>query len=397
MFDVAIVGLGPGGASASYSAAKMGLKVIAFDKRREVGVPIQCGEYMPQEHTFKEILPNAKHIDLLRSYPREFIRIKTSGVVLYSPKGRPYSDKFDGYIIDRAGFDKWLVSLAVGEGADIRIESNVYEIKWVDDYYVLNISSPDGKYSVDARVVVLACGAASPLNEMVGLEREQDEYNLSPVIQMQLAGVDIDTENIELYTGNRYCPGAYAWIFPRGDGFANVGLGIRKPYLPKGSTWGLRDYLKHFIRNHPVASKKLKKGKPISVVGGLVPVGPPLKTVGRNALLVGDAANHVIASVGAGVPTAVIGGVIAGEVIARYLSGDADLSLYEKMWREEFGDALEAGYKIRQAIDVLTRSDTLLEQGLKLFGKEHMSEFVRTKLSPATKFMSWVSRVAKTL
>ena len=397
MFDVAVVGLGPGGSSAAYYAAKSGAKVVAFEKRREIGIPIQCGEYLPREHMFKEILPSAKHIDLLVSYPRELIRVKTRGVVLYSPKGKPYRDSFDGYIVDRAGFDKWLASLAVGAGVDLRIESTVYSIRWMDGFYRLYVSSPAGKYEVDSKVVILACGASSPLNEMVGLDKEEDPYNLSPVIQVQMAGADVSEEDIEMYTGNEYCPGAYAWIFPRGDGFANVGLGIRKPYLPKDKGWGIRDYLWHFIRNHPIASEKLRGAKPISIVGGLVPVGPPLKSVGRNVLLVGDAANHVLASVGAGIPTAVIGGSLAGKVSAGYVSGDNELTLYERLWREEFGDALDAGYKIRQAIDVLNRSDKLMEKGLELFGEQHMSDFVRAKLSMSIRFMSWVSSIARTL
>jgi len=267
----------------------------------------------------------------------------------------------------------------------------------MDGHYRLYVSSPAGKYEVDSKVVILACGASSPLNEMVGLDKEEDPYNLSPVIQVQMAGADVPEEDIEMYTGNEYCPGAYAWIFPRGDGFANVGLGIRKPYLPKDKGWGIRDYLWHFIRNHPIASEKLRGAKPISIVGGLVPVGPPLKSVGRNVLLVGDAANHVLASVGAGIPTAVIGGSLAGEVSAGYVSGDNELTLYERLWREEFGDALDAGYKIRQAIDVLNRSDKLMEKGLELFGEQHMSDFVRAKLSMSIRFMSWVSSIARTL
>ncbi len=397
MFDVAVVGLGPGGSSAAYSASREGLSVVAFDRRREIGVPIQCGEYLPQEHSFDEILPNARRLDLLKGFPREIIRVKTSGVVLYSPGGRAYRDRFDGYIIDRSEFDKWLVSLAVDEGSDIRIESSVYRVEWRDDRYRVYVSSPEGKYSVDARVLILACGASSPLNEMVGLERETDDYNLTPVIQMMYSGADVDEDSIELYTGNDYCPGAYAWIFPRGDGFANVGLGIRRPYLPKDRDWSLRDYLRHFVKHHPIASEKLKRARPVSVVGGLVPVGPPLRSVGRNVLLVGDAANHVIASVGAGIPTSVIGGLLAGEAASKYLGGDASLDIYEEMWRREFGDALETGYKIRRAIDVMTRSDKIMERGLRLFGERHLSEFIRARMSSATRFMSWVGKIAKTL
>ena len=91
-YELTVIGLGPGGGSTLYYAAKHGVKAIGLDKRREIGVPIQCGEFIPQNHMYKEILPNAKHIDLLTSFPKYIIRNTIKSVSLYSPKGREYID-----------------------------------------------------------------------------------------------------------------------------------------------------------------------------------------------------------------------------------------------------------------------------------------------------------------
>ena len=51
--DVLVVGLGPGGGAAAAAAAKLGLTVVAIDRKRTVGVPVQCAEFIP--------LPLARH------------------------------------------------------------------------------------------------------------------------------------------------------------------------------------------------------------------------------------------------------------------------------------------------------------------------------------------------
>ncbi|MEM0493600.1 MAG: FAD-dependent oxidoreductase, partial [Candidatus Thermoplasmatota archaeon] len=42
--DVLVVGAGPAGCAAARSAAKNGAKTIFIDKKKEVGVPVLCGE-----------------------------------------------------------------------------------------------------------------------------------------------------------------------------------------------------------------------------------------------------------------------------------------------------------------------------------------------------------------
>ena len=45
--DVLIVGLGPAGGAAALAAATAGLRVLAVERRRNIGYPVQCAEYVP--------------------------------------------------------------------------------------------------------------------------------------------------------------------------------------------------------------------------------------------------------------------------------------------------------------------------------------------------------------
>ena len=43
MYDVVVVGAGPAGSTSARYAARRGLKVLLLDRRKEIGVPVQCG------------------------------------------------------------------------------------------------------------------------------------------------------------------------------------------------------------------------------------------------------------------------------------------------------------------------------------------------------------------
>ena len=45
--DVLVLGLGPAGASAAAEAARRGCSVVALDRKRVPGVPVQCAEFVP--------------------------------------------------------------------------------------------------------------------------------------------------------------------------------------------------------------------------------------------------------------------------------------------------------------------------------------------------------------
>lgn len=376
-YDVIVIGLGPGGASTLYKLADEGLKVLGIDRRREIGVPIQCGEFIPQYHEYSKILPEVEeqYLEIFRRMPLKLVSNKTKSVSVFTPSGKEYSVDFDGFVIDREAFDKWIVKEAVDNGADIMINTVVYKLDRDGTVYARG-RSRDLKVKGD--VIVIAAGTSSTLLEQVGLYREVDEMNLGHVINYQMAGVDSDPSVVEMYTGKDYSPGAYAWIIPKGDGLANVGLGIRYPYVEGEKDINI--YMERFWRSHPVAGGKLSRAQPLSYVGGLVPVGPPPdKTVSGRFLSVGDAANHNIASLGAGIVTSSIAGIAAGEAISRYFAGEVKLEYYEDLWRKLLGRALEDGYKLRLVIDLITKDDRYIDMFMELVGKDRMYDLVYTK------------------
>ena len=45
--DILVVGAGPAGSAAALAAAQAGARVVMVDRRRVIGVPVQCAEYIP--------------------------------------------------------------------------------------------------------------------------------------------------------------------------------------------------------------------------------------------------------------------------------------------------------------------------------------------------------------
>ncbi|MCX6772288.1 MAG: NAD(P)/FAD-dependent oxidoreductase, partial [Candidatus Micrarchaeota archaeon] len=43
-FDIAVIGAGPAGTFAAYTAAKAGLTVGVFEEHEKIGEPVHCGE-----------------------------------------------------------------------------------------------------------------------------------------------------------------------------------------------------------------------------------------------------------------------------------------------------------------------------------------------------------------
>lgn len=74
---------------------------------------------------------------------------------------------------------------------------------------------------------------------------------------------------------------------------------------------------------------------------GSLPMSGTIKTfVKDNYMLVGDAAGMVLPSNGAGITIAMIGGRIAGQVIAEHLIDGTPLEEYEVRWKNQMGKVM---------------------------------------------------------
>lgn len=347
-----VVGAGPAGSMAARAAARAGAKVMMFDKRRELGVPVQCGEAL-NEDVLKEL-------DISPD-PRWALG-KTNAVKLVSPSGievriaeRKVVGKV-GYILDRKIFDKHLAILAAKEGADIMVGTLV-------DGLILENGKPkgvrvrgaSGRHEVRADVVIAADGVGSRVARWAGLNTALKLDDIETGVQFQMVGVNFESPSMmEYYFGNKIAPGGYCWVFPKGEDMANVGLGVLGSRAERRPS----DYLRDFVARMP----GLSKGKMIEINAGGVPVGGPLKqTVKDNLLVVGDAARQVNALTGGGIDSAMRAGDIAGEVAAKAVAeGDTSekrLGEYEKRWRGLMGKRLERYLKAKNVLVSLTDDD----------------------------------------
>ena len=133
---------------------------------------------------------------------------------------------------------------------------------------------------------------------------------------------------LELHFGS-VAPGGYAWVFPK-QGGANIGLGIQRN-LAKGRSLNL--YSEEFFSRY--------QGEVIFSGAGSLPMSGTIpKFVKGNHLLVGDAAGMVLPSNGAGITIAMIGGRIAGQVVAEHLRDDTPLEEYETRWNKQMGKVM---------------------------------------------------------
>lgn len=366
-YDVVIIGAGPAGSTAAFYAAKSGASVLLLDKKREIGSPIQCAGFLPDVKEIQALLPDARMPDFLKDYPDSCILqpITTQRIIPPNLNIKEFAVK--GAVLDRRRYDQFLAEQAAKAGAELRIKTRAVRIEG----NTVETSGFSGRHIIKAKVLIGADGPNSLVAKSKGLTWKPESKVTSVALEYQIRNVDIDPDVLEMYFGKEFVPGGYAWIFPEGKDRANVGIGIRSQMAEKGVS--AKDYLNRFIKDHPLASQKLKNGIITNIIAGILPVnGAPEKTAAENTLIVGDAAGQIIATNGGGIPPAMIAGKIAGETAADFIAGKCRLEEYDSRWRAQFGKALESSVQARQLMDGIMKSDTLMNAAFKLISPEQM-------------------------
>jgi digeranylgeranylglycerophospholipid reductase len=167
----------------------------------------------------------------------------------------------------------------------------------------------------------------------------------------------VETDGLlEIITGHRWAPGGYAWVFPKGYGYAEVGLGVICTMTDKNARWHLDRFLREsFFKG------RFKNARILEIQGGGVPLASPLRTqYADNLILVGDAARHVNPITGGGIHTALGGGLIAGQFLADLQKeGRApvadNLKAYQQRWLKAFGHKMWKLYE--EKTDIFRESD----------------------------------------
>ncbi|MFY1110574.1 MAG: geranylgeranyl reductase family protein [Methanosarcinaceae archaeon] len=379
-YDIIVVGAGPAGSTAAMYAARSGASVLFIDKKQEIGNPIQCAGFLPDAGEVRALLPDAILPETLDNCPDSCILqpIKTQRII--PPNGSVTEFPVGGTVLDRRRYDQFLAEQAARAGAELMVKTRVTKVEGT----TVETSGVFGKHRISAKAVIGADGPNSLVAKSKGLSWKPGSKETSVAIEYQVRNADIDPDALEMYFGKDFVPGGYAWIFPEGKDRANVGIGVRTGMAEKGVS--AKEYLHRFMRSHPLAAPKLKNASVMNVIAGIIPVnGAPEKTATEDALIVGDAAGHVIATNGGGIPPAMIAGKIAGETAAEFVAGKCKLEEYDRRWRQQFGKGLETSVQARQLMDGIMKSDTLMNAAFKFISPEQMKAMQCGKMPAAVK------------
>jgi geranylgeranyl reductase family protein len=305
--DVAVVGAGPAGSIAAYSAARRGLRVALIDRNT-----------FPRDKTCGDgIGPGA--VRVLRDLGLDEVlagRRRVAAVTVFGPTGARSENPVpvipgkstDVFVVPRLEFDEHLFRAAIGAGAE-DLSGTRYVGMPALDGGARTIELRDGSGTerrLRARLVIGADGAYSAVRkDLVGRE-ERPDLNFTGIAMRGYAespdfGADGDAgaQPSMLFEFNSDLLPSYGWVFPVGGGTVNVGVGLPIKQLRDRGV-DLRLLLTQFadrLRERGIELSELREQRSHQLPGV---VGMPRLAFER-AALIGDAASMINTVSGEGI------------------------------------------------------------------------------------------------
>ncbi len=325
--DVLVVGAGPAGSIAARRAARNGAKVILIEQKTSVGIPVQCGEYVPGSIG-----------EFSGSYAESIVQ-EIKGIKTYINCRPAVYTRAPGYIIQRQIFDGNLAREAQEQGVNLvtgaRLEGR-------DDSGVI-VKLAKETVKVFPRIII---GADGPRSLAAGWIN--DSGPLLAAAAQHTVKLRKPLEDAEVFLDEAY-PGGYAWLFPKGKA-GNLGVAV-DPKLGGDVGKALRQFTK-FISKTGI----LSSAEPVDTISGFIPISGPLPNVQKNnILLVGDAGGFTHPITGGGILHALITGQLAGKISALALSED-DLEIlknYGSAWAAVLGETMIRGTRKRRYLETV--------------------------------------------
>jgi digeranylgeranylglycerophospholipid reductase len=342
--DVLVVGAGPAGAVAAWQAKQAApeLEVAVLERDRAVGSPVRCAEGVGDAGLREFATPDGA----------DWAARKITRVIFLSPDDTEVkvAERDVGWVLDRTRFDAHLAAQARTAGADVLVGTEATGMsRNGDDRWHVRVKSRGIEETWRARVVIGADGVETMVGRWAGLDTRVPSRDMESCAQYVLQGIECDPDAIYLQFGDAIAPGGYAWVFPKGIGVANVGLGL---VALKANGRNARQYLDDWIgRRYPGAARTGY------TVGGVIVHTTIKKTFADGVLIAGDAAHMINPLSGGGIVNAMKAGRLAGCVAASAIrEGDTSerrLSAYHHSWMDLLGEDHLKYYRIKQALEDL--------------------------------------------
>ncbi len=344
-YDIVVVGAGPAGSSAAFSAAKMGLRVALLEKEESIAQTVRTS--------------GVTWMDSIREFEiPEFCYNPVKNYGFCSPNNEVIisGNTAMAAVLDVRKTYRWLADKALKQGADLFLNTTVLDATRNQNGITLHTTSSKEEVTFHSKIVIDASGFQTIVGKSLGLVTQWARFGAGA--EYEAEAENVDSETWWLMVGQQYSPAGYAWIFPLGGKIVRIGVGVGKPESAQDPTEQLKEIMDKKLG--PIA--KLGKITPIEFHYGLIPNdGLSRKTVYDNLILVGDTAGQANPLVLEGIRYAIRFGRIAGEVAASAaMKGDmSEKSLlpYEENWKKAIQSKINSASKVQTRWIGLTDQD----------------------------------------
>ncbi len=337
--DVLVVGAGPAGSASAAHLAASGFQVMLLDQHHFPRDKI-CGDFVGPvgllelsrlgipEQTIEQQTNIINYASAFLDN-RELVSATIPEITGYPTHGR---------VIPRLLLDNWVFQKAADAGVEIREGYRVTAIH--KDKFGVTVTARANKqtFYFRTRLLIGADGSNSVIARAV--------RGFSPPAKDRIVAVRAYFEDVEgpqdradLYFTKTSFPG-YCWLFPTGEGRANVGVGMAAKMIPPGKL-GLKSLLLNLVKTDKALHQRLANAQLTSKINGwpLTTYDHRLPVTSDRIMLVGDAAGLINPLNGEGIQYALLSGRWAAEAAGNLLAddnlGQTALSIYARKLEQE--------------------------------------------------------------
>jgi digeranylgeranylglycerophospholipid reductase len=311
-------------------------RVVVIEEHERAGMPLQCAG-----------LVSSRTVD---GVTKRSALLDVEDFVLHTPAGNRlelHAKEPKGVVIDRRIYDAALADKAADLGAEFLYNTRAAGVREGEGSVLASCKSERRTKEIESSLLVGADGPMSVVRSSVTKKSFDILYRGAQFEGADASGRD---RTVEMWIGNKTAPGFFAWKIPAGD-TVRIGLCTKSDDSPMSL---LKNFAKKYFPDLKIADKQ----------AGLIPVGPIGKLSNGRLALMGDAGGQTKPITG--------GGVFLGKRAAEILAESIDdagvrsdaLSLYERLYRNEFESQISRAWLVRKIINRL--SDKKLEKAVEI-------------------------------
>lgn len=355
--DVLIVGGGPSGSALAYHLAAQGIKVTVAEAE-EFPRDKVCGDAVSAV-ALSEL--HQMGITDLEGFSRTnqvndvalFIEEEKITVGLSRSEKHP----FPGRVIPRLILDNWIHEAAAKKGASFLEGSRVVDYTAGEGGVVVQSKSGKNTFSLKCKLIVGADGSNSMVSRKLNGNKPSEAYQLLG-LRAYYENVDGPSDRCDIFFTRENFPGLF-WLFPTGNGQANIGSAMIASTLPQHQNHVKKILADQILTNHHFA-ERIGSGSLKGKIYGwpLTFQDPRSNIIGNRVLVVGDAAGLINPLSGDGIQYALLSGRWAAESISVCLRSNDFSRQALEVYRKKLDDEMAYDMALSQLLIQITRNRT---------------------------------------